>query len=415
MDLEDGRLSAANERLNLIIARAPDNVNAMMLLAQISERLGSQNEAVAWLDKAVEVGKDAWLPRVILARYYLRRKQPDKAAAYLDDKTLRQSQNPAIISLLAMMDQQVGNYSEAESTIKKLLAENPRNETAYLQLADLQAKRGDMEAARITLQKLYREIPSSLKGKLLHYKLEMREKNYRQAEAIIKQLLVDDKTKLVGVTLQSNYHEERGDLVKAIKSLEAHASTQAPFVLVQQLSNLYVKNSDSKSAINLLTNWKKSNENNQQAELALAIVYQTTGKTNAALKLYNELLEANPRNIVALNNSALLNFEQNPKKALEQAKLAYEISGYASQSVVDTFAWLTHRSGDTATALKLMTPIMDKASDPSILYHYAVMLAGSDNVEEAKKVLLSITKDAADFPESEEAKQLLSEISQNKG
>jgi putative PEP-CTERM system TPR-repeat lipoprotein len=415
MDLEDGRLSAANERLNLVIARESDNVNAMMLLAQISERSGSQNEALAWLDKAVEMGKDPWLPRVILARYYLRRQQPDKAAAYLDDETLRQSNNPAIISLLAMMDQQIGNYNEAESSIKKLLDDNPRNETAYLQLADLQAKRGDIDAARLTLQKLDREIPTSLKGKLLHYKLEMSEKNYPQAEAIIKKLLEDDKSKFVGVTLQSNYHEAKGDLQKAIKNLEAHASSQAPFMLIQQLANLYVKNKDSKSAINLLINWKNSNENNQQAALALAIVYQTTGKINVALKLYDELLETNPRNIVALNNSALLNFDQNPKKALEQAKLAYEVTGNASQSVVDTFAWLTHKSGDTAMALTLLTPIMDKASDPSILYHYAVMLADSDNVKEAKEVLVKITTNAAEFPESEEAKKLLSEISQNKG
>ena len=149
--------------------------------------------------------------------------------------------------------------------------------------------------------------------------------------------------------------------------------------------------------------------------MALAIVYQTTGKTNAALKLYDELLVTNPRNLVALNNSALLNFARNPKKALDQAKFAYEISGNASQSVVDTVAWLTHQSGDTATALKLLTPIMDKVTDPSILYHYAVMLADSDNLKEAEKVLVSITKEAADFPESEEAKKLLSEISQNNG
>jgi putative PEP-CTERM system TPR-repeat lipoprotein len=415
MDLEDGRLSAANERLNLVIARESDNVNAMMLLAQISERSGNQNEALAWLDKAVEMGKDPWLPRVILARYYLRRQQPDKAATYLDDETLRQSKNPAIISLLAMMDQQIGNYDEAEATIKKLLDDNPRNETAYLQLADLQAKRGDIDAARITLQKMDRLIPTSLKGKLLHYKLEMSEKNYPQAEVIIKKLLEEDTTKFVGVTLQSNYHEAKGDLLKAIKNLEAHASSQAPFILIQQLANLYVKNKDSKSAINLLTNWKNSNENNQQAALALAIVYQTTGKMNVALKLYDELLEAHPRNIVALNNSALLNFDQKPKKALEQAKLAYEITGNASQSVVDTFAWLTHKSGDTAMALTLLTPILDKASDPSILYHYAVMLADSDNVKEAKEVLVKITTNAAEFPESEEAKKLLSEISQKKG
>ncbi|MEW8027233.1 MAG: XrtA/PEP-CTERM system TPR-repeat protein PrsT [Candidatus Thiodiazotropha sp.] len=415
MDLEDGRLMAGSDRLNLVLAREPSNVNAMMLLAQISERSGSQKEALAWLDKAVEKGKDSWLPRVILARYYLRRKQPEKAAVYLDDKELRQSNNPAIISLLAMIDQQTGHYSQAESTIKRLLDDNPNSETAYLQLADLQTKKGDLEAARITLQKLHKEFPSSLKGKLLSYKLEMQDRNYQQVEAIIKQLLENDKTKFVGVTLQANYYEARGDLVKAINSLEDHATPEAPFILIQQLSDLHIKNNDPRSAINLLISWKKSHKDNQQVRLALAIVYQTMGKMNAAVKLYSDLLEANPRNIVALNNSALLNFDRDPQKALEQAKLAYEISGNATQSVVDTYAWLVHKSGDTATALKILSPIMDTASDPSILYHYAVMLAGSDNVKAAKEVLVTITKDHADFPESEEAKKLLSEISQIKG
>jgi putative PEP-CTERM system TPR-repeat lipoprotein len=415
MDLEDGRLNGASERLNLVIAKEPDNVNAMMLFAQLSERSGNQDEALAWLDNAVEKGQDSWLPRVILARYYLRRKQPEKAAAYLDDERVRESKNPAIISLLAVMDQQAGNYNEAESTIKRLLDNDPRNEAAYLQLVDLYIQRGDIKAARSTLQSLNREIPSSLKGILLSYKLEMREGNYQQAEAIINRLLEDDKTKLLGVTLQANYHESKGNLVKAIKNLEAHASSQAPFVLIQQLSDLYIKNNDSKSAINLLINWEKSHKNNQQVLLTLAIVYQTTGNADESLKLYHTLLETNPRNIVALNNAALLNFERDPKKALEQAKLAYEISGNASESVIDTFAWLTYKSGDTATALKLLTPIMDKASDPSILYHYAVMLVDSDKVKEAKDVLVTITKDSADFPESEDARKLLSEISQNKG
>ncbi|MFI0378031.1 MAG: hypothetical protein ACH253_17860, partial [Candidatus Thiodiazotropha sp.] len=111
-------LMAGSDRLNLVLAREPGNVNAMMLLAQISERSGSQKEALAWLEKAVETGKDSWLPRVILARYYLRRKQPDKAAVYLDDKQLRQSNNPAIISLLAMIDQQTGTIIRQSQPLK---------------------------------------------------------------------------------------------------------------------------------------------------------------------------------------------------------------------------------------------------------------------------------------------------------
>lgn len=415
MDLEDGRLIEGSDRLNLVLAREPRNVNAMMLLAQISERSGKQEEALQWLEKAVESGNNPWLPRLVLARYYLRRQEPEKAAVYLDDKNLRESKNPAIISMLAMVDTQSGNYSEAESTIRKLLAENPKSETAYLQLADLQAKRGDLSAARSTLQKLDREVPSSLKGKLLSFKLEMGAKNYQRAEGIIGQLLDSKKTELVGISLQANYHEATGNREKAIKSLEAHASPQAPFVIIQQLSELYIKNKDPKSAIKLLSNWKSAHEDDQQVQLALAIVYQSAGKAKAAIKLYGDLLKANPRNLVALNNSALLNFDQDPQKALDQAKKAYAVAGNASHAVVDTYAWLTHRSGDTVAALKILNPIVENASDPSILYHYAVMLAESGKADEAQKVLMAIIEEHKEFPESDEAQKLLHEISRIKG
>ncbi|MES9970503.1 MAG: XrtA/PEP-CTERM system TPR-repeat protein PrsT [Candidatus Thiodiazotropha sp.] len=415
MDLEDGRLIAGGDRLNLVLAREPKNVNAMMLLAQISERSGAQKEALAWLEKAVELGENAWQPRLVLARYYLRRKETEKAAAYLDHETLRKSSNPAIISMLAMIDEQTGNYKQAETNIKKLLDTSPQTEVAYLQLANLQTKRGDVQAARATLQKLDKVLPKSLKGKLLRYKLEMREKNFKQVEAVLDQLINDAETKYIGVTLQGSYYEAKGDLDQAIKGLESHVAPETPFMLIQRLSELYVKRGTPNDAIALLTNWKKAHQDHQQAQLALAIIYQTTGKANAAVKIYNDLLEANPRNIVALNNSALLNFDRNPQLALDRAKRAYEISGNASLSVVDTYAWLTHKMGDTATALQILAPIMDKASDPSILYHYAVMLAESDKANQAHEVLVKITQDHIDFPESEAAKKLLSEISQIKG
>jgi putative PEP-CTERM system TPR-repeat lipoprotein len=415
MDLEDGRLSEGDERLNLVLANDPGNVNAMVLLAQIGERSGSRDDALVWLEKAVETDEGSWLPRVILARYYLRRKEPEKAAVYLNTKTIRESNNPVVVTLLASLEQQTGQYTAAESTIRKLLDNNPGSETAYLQLADLQYRQGNAAAARMTLQTLQKEIPSSLKGILLSYKLEMKEKNYQQVESIVKQLQDGKKTKLLGVTLEAKYFAAKGDLEKAISSLEATASPKAPFILIQQLSDLYVHNNDSDSAINLLNEWEKSNKDNQQAGLAKAIVYQKAGNINSALKLYSNLLEKNPRNIVALNNLALLKFEQDGANALEYAKRAYEITGNATHSVVDTYAWLTHQSGDTGKALKILTPIMDKASDPSILYHFAVMLAESDKEGEAQEVLVNITKGPADFPELDEAKKLLSEISRVKG
>ena len=409
MDLEDGRLGEGSDRLNLVLAKEPQNTHAMLLLAQISERSGQQKQALEWLEKAALADRKSIMPRVILARYYLRTRQPDKAATYLEDQALRDSDNPAILSLIAEMDQQLGRGKEAESLIERIISLNPGNESSYLQLADLQRTRGDYSAARQTLS---RKTPLSYKGKLLLFKVELGGKRFDQAESIARELMADAKTKHTGVVLLANVSLAKGRQQTAISILKKHVTPGAPFFLVRKLADLYAANGDIRSVSALLTRRIEARpEGDNQAKLALAMVYQSNGKERDAVKLYSELLSDEPENVVALNNSALLLFESEPEKALDFARRAFERVGDASLAVTDTYAWLKHRAGDTKAALGLIRPVVDRTSDPSILYHYAAMLAASGKRGEAREILQKVFVDNQKFQESEEAKLLLSELS----
>ncbi|MES9851488.1 MAG: XrtA/PEP-CTERM system TPR-repeat protein PrsT [Candidatus Thiodiazotropha sp. L084R] len=413
MDLEDGRLGEGSEHLNLVLATDPYNTHAMLLLAQISERSGQQSESLKWLDRAAQSSRNTSLPRIIIARYYLRTKQAKKAAEYLDDPALRESENPAILSLIAEMDQQTGNHKQAESLIKRMININPDNQDAYLQLADLQSKRGDYKSAQSTLDKAR---PLSQKGLLLQFKIALADKRFGKAESVAKALISKPETKYTGIVLLAGVAQARGRPQTAISQLKKHLSPEAPFVLYQKLADLYAMNGDINSATALLARrieTKPGGDN--QSKLALAMIYQSDGKVDSAVKLYNELLSDEPENIVALNNAALLIFDSKPEKALNLARRAFERVGDSSLAVTDTYAWLKHQTGDTKAALNLIRPILNRTSDPSILYHYAAMLVEEGQKGEAREILESVFKDNQQFQESIEAKQLLSELSSANG
>jgi putative PEP-CTERM system TPR-repeat lipoprotein len=409
MDLEDSKLSESRDRLNLVLTKEPENTHALMLLAQISERSGQQKQALKWLEKAARSKYNNVVPRVILVRYYLRARQPDKAAAYLDDKGLRNSKNPDILSLIAEMDEQLGRHKEAKTILNKIIDLYPNLSSTYLQLANLHKRQGDLEAARKTLGKME---PMTLDGKFLLYQLELEDKHYAQAETIARELMSEPETKYRGVALLAQAMQAQGQVQKAVDIVKKHLSSDAPFYLVRKLTDLYLVQGKIDDAVaELKRRIQDEPEGNKEAEMALAMVYQSHGRNEEALEVYQRLLSKDSDNIVILNNLALLLFDIQPKEALQYARKAYSRVGDASFAVVDTYAWLTHQSGDTKTALELMTPILTRTTDPSIHYHYAAMLAVSGKKGEALEILLKVFENNQKFHESEEAKQLLSELS----
>jgi putative PEP-CTERM system TPR-repeat lipoprotein len=413
MDLEDGRLSEGNERLNLVLAADPRNTHAMLLLAQISERSGQQSEALKWLEKAATSSHNTTLPKIIIARYYLRTRQAGKAARYLESPALRKSDSPAILSLLAEMEQQRGNHEEAEALIERIIRIDPEKQDTYLQLADLQRKQGDFNKAQATLDKVK---PLPHKGKLLQFKVALGAKRYDQAESIAKSLIKDPKTKYMGIVLLAGVSQAKGRPQTAISLLKKHISPEAPFILYRKLANLYTMSGNINAATEILSRRIESSpEGDNQAKLSLAMIYQSYGKTQDAENLYTELLADDPDNVVALNNAALLLFDTKPQKALTLARKAFEKAGDSSLAITDTYAWLRHLTGDTKRAISLIKPILNRTSDPSILYHYAVMLSEAGQKSEAREILEDLVKNNQHFQESDEAKRLLSELSSANG
>jgi cellulose synthase operon protein C len=98
---------------------------------------------------------------------------------------------------------------------------------------------------------------------------------------------------------------------------------------------------------------------------------------------YQRVLDQTPRESLALNNLAWLNYETgNRPKALELGRLAYEVAPNRPE-IADTYAWILVEHGDVQQGLDLLARIGNDKAAPEIRLHYAQALARGGKTAQA--------------------------------
>ena len=81
LDMAENKPDAARKRFEAILEKDKNNIQAMLALADLAAIQKKESEYVSWLEKAAKADSKAIKPRAALARYYLAKKQNQKALA----------------------------------------------------------------------------------------------------------------------------------------------------------------------------------------------------------------------------------------------------------------------------------------------------------------------------------------------
>jgi Flp pilus assembly protein TadD len=163
-------------------------------------------------------------------------------------------------------------------------------------------------------------------------------------------------------------------------------------------------------ATKLLLDWIGKHADDTVAIEQVAEIYISTSKFADAAKYLEMLLKQKPHDAVALNNLAWV-YQQlgDDTKAQAMARQAYVLA--PSSQTADTLGWILTSSGNPQSGVALLRQAStDGASDPRILYHYAVALKDTGNKDEAKKQLETVVANKAQFKEKVEAQKLLDDM-----
>jgi len=389
----------------------PGDVKTLINLAMVEVAQGNSEAMESALGEAIAADPKALEPRLYLARYYLKSGDVAKAMSVLSKVQDDFEDNPKFLILLAQVELASGDYATARSSLTRLDALQPDNATIHFLLSKAYAGLGDREKVRAELAQAVELAPNHALSRIALANLMIQEKEVDEAGTQIRALkaMLGEENQEV-LTLEGQLAELRGDTSAAISAY------QKAFALVETRGNLLrlaemrLAAGESEQVVADLQTWLQAHPEDALTQLRLAQIYLGLQREDQAIQAFTGVVEKAPESVFALNNLAWLLREREPAKALEYAERANALAPEA-WSVLDTFAVVLLKNGDTDSATRMIERALEKSPDqPTLVFHSAMILEAAGRREEAIVALKTILGQGQAFPESAQAENLLKEI-----
>jgi tetratricopeptide (TPR) repeat protein len=444
-----GDRDGASKQLTLVLAKQPNNQDALFVKSAINFDLGNYQVVVTDLRS-------------------LLRDHP---------------KSPEALQLLSEALVKVGHVDLAAETLAQLLDVQPDNHPAQARLAQLYHMSGDEKRADVLLQTVTTQAPDYSIGWESQARIALDRKDWTLADSAIdhlekipEQVLTADYLRGVWLLGQSKPQDAVAKfsdvLTKDANSPQAALALPALVNTSRQLGQLQTAvtfieglNSDSGDVHTTLGNCyielNKPEEAAKEYDLAIAKsptqadpfigrakLYLAAGQFDEAegvLKkgaaavpsdfraplllgdlamrdkryaeataIYADILARNPDMQVAANNYAELvaDYQYTDSAALEKARqVADRFQASDSPALLDTVAWVYYRLGQYQDASSFMQRVMtSKTITPQMHYHYGALLLKQGDKDKAREELKKATVDGVSYPGIEDAKAMLSQL-----
>jgi putative PEP-CTERM system TPR-repeat lipoprotein len=394
------------QELRTLVEYAPNNVQALLLLASFAEINGEESDARASYLRAADTKRTQGI--IAAARYFQRQGDSEKTLHILNEG-IRVS--PADTTLHEVKGQVLfaqKNYKDALKIFKALERQKPRSGFSYLVNTYLA-----MGSPSKAIKKVRTEIKKNPED--LNLRAELSRIHYRmgdKAEAveISKQIIRRNQESTVGYRSLAFIYQNSNEIDKAIEVLKS-APKRDSVTIVFMLGNLYSLKKDYAVALKYYRKIENTKVGADQVLFQKAIVLHTMGKKKEAETEYQKILRMYPSHAMTLNNLAYLYVEQNKNipQALMHATHAFMLEPQ-NDLIRDTLGYVLLKSGRPDQGLRILKKASESSPEnPSILYHLALAYKDNGNSAKAKDSLQKALA-LGDFPEVNEAELLLNKL-----
>jgi Tfp pilus assembly protein PilF len=151
----------------------------------------------------------------------------------------------------------------------------------------------------------------------------------------------------------------------------------------------------------------------QALQTPMALLFESAGKPEEAIRIYEDELRKSPDSDVAANNLAMLliTYKKDPQ-SLDRAKsLAARFASSSNADFLDTYGWVLYKHGESSAAVAALQTALSKAPDsPTSLYHLGMAQASAGQADAARDSLRRSLKSGKNFSGMDEAKTALSKL-----
>jgi tetratricopeptide (TPR) repeat protein len=143
----DGRIAAAEEALRGRLKRAPTDVAAIRMLAEVALRLGRNGDAEKLLTRAIELAPSFTPARHNLALALHRLERHGEALAAIEHALATEPRNPGYRNLQAAVLGRLGQFERAIGVYRSVLAEYPAQPKAWMSYGHALKAAGHLDEA----------------------------------------------------------------------------------------------------------------------------------------------------------------------------------------------------------------------------------------------------------------------------
>jgi tetratricopeptide (TPR) repeat protein len=198
-----------------------------------------------------------------------------------------------------------------------------------------------------------------------------------------------------------------GDTAAAVKFAEQAYKLAPGTATVLALGSHKETAGNREQTLQLYRSWLDKNPEDVTVRMMIADRLQSAQEVEEAADEYEKILQFTPDNVTALNNLAWNIREEDPAKALDYARQAASLAP-DSADVLDTLAVVEYANKNYRQAERTVERALRQSPDnPSLIYHRAMIAAALGDSASAIGTLEGLLKGGADFPEVDQAQELL--------
>lgn len=403
-------LPAARKYYHQVLKYHENHLATMLKIVTMEALQDNEQAMVKTLTEAAAAHPEALEPKLLLARYWLAKGQPEQVAVVLDGAREEYPENPPLLAVIgeAQLAQKQG--SAAKVTFTRLVEIQPKSAQAHFLFARALAMTKDIAGLERELTQTLELDPQHFPARLGLTRLQLLRGDKTAAKinlAMLSQYAPDNPDVLFLEAAVASASGEQDKALDIYESLfEKVSNTTSMLSIVKQKWSM----GDKEGALAVQKKWLENHPDDISSRLALANTYIALGRPDDAVNQYLRVLKQSENNLVALNNLAWYLRDTKPEKALEYAEKAYTLAPQ-SALVMDTLSILLMKNGNLDQALRMNERALEKTpGKPSFLYHKAMILEANGRASEAKVILVKLLGDNKEFRARAEAEQFLARL-----
>jgi len=411
LDLAEKNPKAARMRLEEIIAKEKDNVQAIVALVTLMPQLGgSLKEQVELLERARKSNPRTVQPLLMLARTYSYIGDRKSALEVAQQAYAAAEDNPDVLEVLGTAQLGAGQKQQGLTTMSKLASLRPKFPMALVHLARAQMVNGKLGEATITLKKALSISPELVETQLALWEVEMLAGRFPGAHAIARQIQKQYPKSPHGYDLE-------GSSLLAEKKFGLAASAYEKAIALDRQTGFAIK------LHRALVGAGKVQEAEKQLTKALVefpedmfirryagFVYLQSNRVKQAVEQYEWLQAKLPNSAEIFNNLAIAYQKARDSRALATAERAFKLNP-ESAVVSDTLGWILIEQGNTQRGIeRLQDAVKLDPGNREARFHLAQAWVKAGDVAKARIELKQLLSGDAKFPERTAAEKLAEQL-----